>query len=344
MSKVLFVTGGAGFIGSALVRMLIKETTYTVVNIDKLTYAGNLESLKEINTNKRYYFEQVDICDKQRIPCLFTKYKPIGVLHLAAESHVDRSIIGSEVFINTNIMGTYNLLEAVRDYFFNTIDAKDKNSFKFIHVSTDEVFGSLGDSGYFDENTSYDPRSPYSASKAGSDLLVKAWMHTYDLPLIITNCTNNYGPYHFPEKLIPLIINNALQEKELPVYGKGNNIRDWLYVDDHVRGLILAFERGLIGESYCIGGHNERTNLQVVETICSILDELEPRDNSSYKELITYVKDRAGHDYRYAMDPSKIVGKLGWAAKETFDSGIRKTVEWFLENQDWVNNIYNNRG
>lgn len=334
MSKVLFVTGGAGFIGSALVRLLIQKTDYTVVNIDKLTYAGNLESLKEIDTNSRYYFEHVDICDKKTMSKLFTQYQPDGVFHLAAESHVDRSILDSHDFIQTNIIGTYSLLECVREY------ANTKPSFKFIHVSTDEVFGSLGDTGYFDENTKYDPRSPYSASKASSDLLVKAWQHTYDLPLIITNCTNNYGPYHFPEKLIPLIINNALQLKELPIYGTGNNIRDWLYVDDHARGILLAYERGIIGESYCIGGHNERTNIQVVDTICSILDDIKPRsDNQSYKTLIRHVKNRAGHDYRYAMNPQKIETELGWKPQETFDTGIRKTITWFLENQDWVNHI-----
>lgn len=337
MSKVLFVTGGAGFIGSALVRLLIKTTEYTVINIDKLTYAGNLESLKDVISHARHIFHQVDITNKDAISQLFNQYAPVGVLHLAAESHVDRSILGSQAFIQTNIVGTHNLLECAREYYNNITD---KSKFKFVHISTDEVFGSLGATGYFSENTNYDPRSPYSASKASSDLLVKAWYHTYNLPIVITNCTNNYGPYHFPEKLIPLIINNALQEKLLPIYGKGDNVRDWLYVDDHARGLILAFEKGVIGESYCIGGHNERTNLEVVSTICSILDDLKPRQNGeSYKQLVTYVTDRAGHDYRYAMDPSKICRDLGWKPQEDFTSGILKTVKWYLDNPDWVEHV-----
>ena len=304
MKKTILVTGGAGFIGSALVRMLIENTEYQVVNIDKLTYSGNLESLKSISNHPRYIFEKVDICNKIEITRIFEQYQAIGILHLAAESHVDRSITKSKDFIETNILGTYNLLECARLYYNQKID---KTQFKFVHISTDEVFGSLGDTGYFSENTAYDPRSPYSASKASSDLLVRAWFHTYHLPIVITNCTNNYGPCHFPEKLIPLVINNALEGKNLPIYGKGNNVRDWLYVDDHVRGIILAFENGKLGESYCIGGHNERSNIQVVETICNILDELNPRkDGKKYKEQITYVADRAGHDFRYAMDPNKI--------------------------------------
>jgi dTDP-glucose 4,6-dehydratase len=335
--NTLFVTGGAGFIGSALVRYLITHTNYNVVNIDKLTYAGNLESLASIIDNPRHIFSKVDICDKVQITELFKKYNPIGVIHLAAESHVDRSIIGSKEFIETNIIGTYNLLECSRNYF---ADLTTKYNFKFVHVSTDEVFGSLGDTGYFKETTAYDPRSPYSASKASSDLLAKAWFHTYNLPVVITNCTNNYGPYHFPEKLIPLIINNALQLKALPVYGKGDNIRDWLYVEDHVRGLVLAFEKGVIGESYCIGGHNERSNLEVVNVICGILDQLKPRsDNKTYADLITYVTDRKGHDYRYAMDPTKIQNDLGWVPEENFESGIKKTIQWYLEHQDWVEHI-----
>ncbi len=333
-NKILLVTGGAGFIGSAVIRELINNSDYTVVNIDKLTYAGNLESLSSISANPRYSFEQVDICDKPQIERIFNQYKPVGILHLAAESHVDRSISGPGEFINTNIIGTYTLLECAREY-YNQLS--DKSQFKFVHISTDEVFGSLGDTGYFSETTPYDPRSPYSASKASSDLLVRAWSHTYKLPVVITNCTNNYGPYHFPEKLIPLVINQALQGKPLPIYGKGENIRDWLYVEDHARGIILALEKGRIGESYCIGGHNERTNLQVVTTICTILDELRPRsDKLSYHQQITYVTDRAGHDYRYAMDPSKIQNELGWKPQESFDSGIRKTVQWYLENQEWV--------
>ena len=337
MSKCLFVTGGAGFIGSALVRLLVNNTKYSIINIDKLTYAGNLESLKSIENSPNYSFVQADICDFEKINGLFNKYKPSGIIHLAAESHVDRSITAPNEFIQTNIVGTYNLLECAKIY-YDSLD--DKSDFKFVHVSTDEVFGSLGAIGYFSESTSYDPRSPYSASKASSDLLVRAWFHTYNFPIVITNCTNNYGPYHFPEKLIPLIINNALQLKPLPVYGTGENIRDWLYVDDHVRGLLLAFELGIIGESYCIGGHNERNNIQVVNTICSILDELKPRvDGKKYSDLITFVTDRQGHDYRYAIDPSKIMHDLGWSPLEDFDSGIRKTVQWFLDNRQWVEHV-----
>lgn len=337
MTKTLLVTGGAGFIGSAVVRELIQNSDYTVINIDKLTYAGNLESLKSVENSLRYKFEQVDICDKANIQRIFNHYQPVGILHLAAESHVDRSIVGPGEFIETNIVGTYNLLECAREYYNQLMD---KSQFKFVHISTDEVFGSLGDTGYFSEQTPYDPRSPYSASKASSDMLVRAWYHTYNLPIVITNCTNNYGPYHFPEKLIPLVINNALQGKSLPIYGKGDNVRDWLYVDDHARGIILAFEKGRVGESYCIGGHNERTNLQVVETICRILDELQAKvDKTSYSEQITYVTDRAGHDYRYAMDPAKIQAELGWQPQEDFDSGIRKTVKWYLDNQEWVAHV-----
>lgn len=334
--KTLLVTGGAGFIGSAVVRQLINASEYNVVNVDKLTYAGNLESLKEIDNNPRYKFEQVDICDKENITRIFKEYQPVGILHLAAESHVDRSIVGPGEFIQTNIIGTYNLLECAREYFNGLTD---KSQFKFVHISTDEVFGSLGDTGYFSETTSYDPRSPYSSSKASSDLLVRAWYHTYDLPIVITNCTNNYGPYHFPEKLIPLVINNALAGKALPIYGKGDNIRDWLYVEDHAKGIVLAFEKGALGESYCIGGHNERTNLEVVQTICRILDELQPKANGSYLDQITYVTDRAGHDFRYAMDPTKIQTELGWKPEENFDTGIKKTVQWYLDNQEWVRHI-----
>lgn len=335
--KTLLVTGGAGFIGSAVVRQLINHSDYHMVNIDKLTYAGNLESLKEVSDNPRYTFEQVDIGDKENISRVFKQYQPVGILHLAAESHVDRSISGPGEFIMTNIVGSYNLLECAREYYNGLTD---KTQFKFVHISTDEVFGSLGDSGYFREDTAYDPRSPYSASKASSDLLVRAWYHTYNLPVVITNCTNNYGPYHFPEKLIPLVINNALQGKALPIYGKGDNIRDWLYVDDHAKGIILAFEKGQLGESYCIGGHNERTNLEVVQTICRLLDELQPRnDGQSYLEQISYVSDRAGHDYRYAMDPTKIQSELGWQPEENFDTGIQKTIQWYLDNQQWVDHV-----
>ena len=335
--KTLLVTGGAGFIGSAVVRQLINHHDYQVVNIDKLTYAGNLESLKEISGNPRYHFEQVDICDKDNITRIFNYYQPVGILHLAAESHVDRSIVGPGEFIQTNIVGTYNLLECAREY-YNQLE--DKTQFKFVHISTDEVFGSLGASGYFSETTAYDPRSPYSSSKASSDMLVRAWYHTYNLPVVITNCTNNYGPYHFPEKLIPLVINNALAGKVLPIYGKGDNVRDWLYVEDHAKGIILAYEKGQLGESYCIGGHNEKTNLEVVQTICKILDQLKPKaDNTSYANQISYVTDRAGHDYRYAMDPTKIQTELGWQPEENFDSGIKKTVEWYLDNRKWVEHV-----
>lgn len=335
--KTLLVTGGAGFIGSAVVRQLINHHDYQVVNIDKLTYAGNLESLKEISSNPRYHFEQVDICDKDNITRIFNYYQPVGILHLAAESHVDRSIVGPGEFIQTNIVGTYNLLECAREY-YNQLE--DKTQFKFVHISTDEVFGSLGASGYFSETTAYDPRSPYSSSKASSDMLVRAWYHTYNLPVVITNCTNNYGPYHFPEKLIPLVINNALAGKVLPIYGKGDNVRDWLYVEDHAKGIILAYEKGQLGESYCIGGHNEKTNLEVVQTICKILDQLKPKaDNTSYANQISYVTDRAGHDYRYAMDPTKIQTELGWQTEENFDSGIKKTVEWYLDNRKWVEHV-----
>ena len=335
--KTLLVTGGAGFIGSAVVRQLINHHDYRVVNIDKLTYAGNLESLTEVSANPRYHFEQVDICDKDNITRIFKHYQPVGILHLAAESHVDRSIVGPGEFIQTNIVGTYNLLECAREY-YNQL--ADKTQFKFVHISTDEVFGSLGDTGYFSETTAYDPRSPYSSSKASSDMLVRAWYHTYNFPVVITNCTNNYGPYHFPEKLIPLIINNALAGKALPIYGKGDNVRDWLYVEDHAKGIILAYEKGQLGESYCIGGHNEKTNLEVVQTICKILDQLKPKaDNTSYANQISYVTDRAGHDYRYAMDPTKIQTELGWQPEENFESGIKKTVEWYLDNRKWVEHV-----
>ncbi len=335
--KTLLVTGGAGFIGSAVIRELINFHEYNVVNIDKLTYAGNLESLATVCSSSKYRFEQIDICDKVNIRRIFNEYQPVGILHLAAESHVDRSIIGPGEFIQTNIVGTYNLLECAREY---VTQLADKTQFKFVHISTDEVFGTLGESGYFSESTPYDPRSPYSSSKASSDMLVRAWFHTYNLPIVITNCTNNYGPYHFPEKLIPLVINNALQGKELPIYGKGDNVRDWLYVDDHARGIILAYEKGRIGESYCIGGHNERSNLEVVSTICQILDQLSPRaDSKSYLDQITFVADRAGHDFRYAMDPSKIQQELGWQPREDFASGIRKTIKWYLDNQDWVRHV-----
>lgn len=357
MKKVL-VTGGAGFIGSAVCRHLVKEKGASVLNVDKLTYAGNTESLKEISGSPLYHFAQADICDRNKISALFAEFQPDAVMHLAAESHVDRSIDGPAAFIETNIVGTYNILACAREY-WNGLSNDRKQVFRFHHISTDEVYGSLGPEGFFTETTSYDPRSPYSASKASSDHLVMAWHHTYGLPTVITNCSNNYGPYHFPEKLIPLVILNALDQKPLPIYGKGDNIRDWLYVEDHARALVMAVEKGVPGETYNVGGRNERTNLEVVETICAILDELAPLSQrtdvrgqksaqtsdlrsptseqklSSYKELITFVADRPGHDQRYAIDATKLETELGWRALEDFDSGIRRTVQWYLDNEWW---------
>ena len=329
----LIVTGGAGFIGSAVIRHLINTTEITVINVDKLTYAGNLDSLTTILENPRYHFAQVDICDTAALEQVFTQFQPDAVMHLAAESHVDRSIDGPSEFINTNIIGTYNLLEVTRRYWQSLTDT---TKFRFHHVSTDEVYGSLGKDGFFVESTPYQPNSPYSASKAASDHLVRAWHETYGLPVVTTNCSNNYGPYQFPEKLIPLMILNGLEGKPLPVYGKGENIRDWLYVDDHARALCLVLEQGLLGETYNIGGFNEKTNLEVVYTLCSILDELLP--DSKYKphdQLITFVTDRPGHDLRYAIDANKIAQTFGWKPQETFATGLRKTVEWYLDNQKW---------
>ncbi len=336
MNKIL-ITGGAGFIGSAVIRQLIAETGSSVINVDKLTYAGNLQSLVSVADNPRYRFEHVDICDAAEVARLFRKHQPDAVMHLAAESHVDRSIIGPAAFIETNIVGTYTLLEAAREY-WSGLPAQRKDAFRFHHISTDEVYGSLGDTGLFTENTAYQPNSPYSASKASSDHLVRAWHHTYGLPVVTTNCSNNYGPYHFPEKLIPLIILNAANGKPLPIYGKGDNIRDWLYVDDHARALRLVLERGRIGETYNIGGWNEKTNLGVVQMICAILDELRPQ-GAPHASLITYVQDRPGHDRRYAIDASRIARELGWKPVETFETGLRKTVEWYLANTDWVNAV-----
>ncbi len=336
MNKIL-ITGGAGFIGSAVIRQLIAETDATVINADKLTYAGNLQSLSSVADNPRYCFEHVDICDAAEVARLFREHQPDAVMHLAAESHVDRSITGPAAFIATNIIGTYTLLEAAREY-WNALPAERKNTFRFHHISTDEVYGSLGATGLFTENTAYQPNSPYSASKASSDHLVRAWHHTYGLPVVTTNCSNNYGPYHFPEKLIPLVILNALNGKPLPIYGKGDNIRDWLYVDDHARALRLVLTKGQVGETYNIGGWNEKTNLEVVQAICSILDELHPQ-GAPHASLITYVQDRPGHDHRYAIDASKIARELGWKPQETFDSGLRKTVEWYLANTDWINGV-----
>ena len=374
----ILVTGGAGFIGSAVVRHIINDTDYSVVNVDKLTYAGNLESLARVSDNPRYAFEQVDICDAIELKRVFNQYQPDLVMHLAAESHVDRSIDGPGEFIHTNIVGTYTLLEQARAY-WSQLEGDKKVNFRFHHISTDEVYGDLphpdeldrhatlamtetviarseSDAAIhpsqplplFTEQTAYAPSSPYSASKAASDHLVRAWLRTYGLPTLVTNCSNNYGPYHFPEKLIPLMILNALEGKPLPVYGKGNQIRDWLYVEDHARALVLVATQGKVGETYNIGGHNEKQNIEVVKTICDILDEIKPpviaRSDSdvaisSYKDLITYVKDRPGHDMRYAIDASKIQRELGWTPQETFKSGIRKTVQWYLDNQNWCQHV-----
>lgn len=342
----ILVTGGAGFIGSAVVRHIINNTQDTVINVDKLTYAGNLESLADVENSDRYYFEHADICDAEKMARIFAEHQPDAVMHLAAESHVDRSITGPAAFIETNIVGTYVLLEAARKYWTN-LDSEQKSAFRFHHISTDEVYGDLphpdkvakgSELPLFTETTAYAPSSPYSASKASSDHLVRAWLRTYGFPTIVTNCSNNYGPYHFPEKLIPLVILNALEGKALPIYGKGDQIRDWLYVEDHARALYTVVTRGKVGETYNIGGHNEKKNLDVVHTICDLLDEIVPK-SSSYREQITYVTDRPGHDRRYAIDADKISRDLGWKPLETFESGIRKTVEWYLSNTKWVENV-----
>lgn len=335
--KKIIVTGGAGFIGSALIRFLIRETDCEILNLDKLTYAGNLESLREVEQSSRYHFVQMDICSSE-VADVFEQFQPDSIMHLAAESHVDRSIDEPLSFVKTNVMGTANLLNITTEYW-----RKSNKDFRFQHISTDEVFGSLGKEGFFSETTPYDPRSPYSASKASSDHMVRAWFHTFGLPVLISNCSNNYGPYHFPEKLIPLVILNALDEKPLPIYGKGDNIRDWLYVDDHARALWLINEKGVPGETYNVGGHNERTNLEVVQAICRILDEYKPRQRGSYSDLITFVADRPGHDRRYAIDSAKLCRELGWRPQESFDSGIRKTVEWYLNNEWWWRPIRENK-
>ena len=339
-NKNILVTGGAGFIGSAVVRYLINSTDNRVLNIDKLTYAGNLESLASVNDNPRYQFLHADICDKVAMTKAFDDFEPDIVMHLAAESHVDRSIDGPMDFIQTNILGTYTLLEVARAYYQGLSDDK-KHSFRFHHISTDEVYGDLeGTEDLFTEETSYSPSSPYSASKASSDHLVRAWHRTYGLPVVVTNCSNNYGPYHFPEKLIPLVILNALDGKPLPVYGDGKQIRDWLYVEDHARALYLVATTAKVGETYNIGGHNEKQNIDVVKTICKILDNMKPReDGQSYTQQITFVKDRPGHDLRYAIDASKINKELGWQPQETFESGIQKTVEWYLNNLEWCRHV-----
>lgn len=338
----ILVTGGAGFIGSAVIRYIIQYTQDSVVNLDKLTYAGNLESLTDVSDNERYSFYQADICDRQALEEIFDNCQPDAVMHLAAESHVDRSIDGPAAFIETNILGTYTLLEAARTYWSSLSDER-KDAFRFHHISTDEVYGDLDSTdALFTETTSYAPSSPYSASKASSDHLVRAWQRTFSLPTIVTNCSNNYGPYHFPEKLIPLMILNALDGKPLPVYGDGMQIRDWLYVEDHARALYKVVTEGTPGETYNIGGHNEKSNIEVVQTICTLLEELVPNKPNGirmYQDLITYVKDRPGHDVRYAIDAGKIGRELGWKPKETFDSGIRKTVEWYLNNKLWWSRV-----
>ena len=340
--KRILVTGGAGFIGSALVRHIIQDTDNTVLNVDKLTYAGNLESLATVAGNSRYQFSQTDICDRAALDQLFETFQPDAVMHLAAESHVDRSITGPAAFIETNIIGTYQLLEAARHY-WNGLAEDKKAEFRFHHISTDEVYGDLeGTEDLFLETTPYAPSSPYSASKASSDHLVRAWHRTYGLPVVLTNCSNNYGPYHFPEKLIPLVILNALAGKPLPVYGNGAQIRDWLYVEDHARALYKVVTEAEVGETYNIGGHNEQQNIDVVKAICNLLEELapnKPEGIANYHDLITYVKDRPGHDLRYAIDASKIKKDLGWVPVETFESGLRKTVEWYLANQEWVKHV-----
>ena len=335
MKKTIIITGGCGFIGSALVRYLIQQTEYRVVNIDKLTYAGNLLNVEPVADNDRYFFEQGDITNPTKVNELFEHYQPAGVMHLAAESHVDRSIDGPAEFIQTNINGTYNLLEAAREY-QKKLSGSEKSNFRFLHVSTDEVYGQLGDTGYFTETTAYDPHSPYSASKASSDHLARAWFHTFDLPVLVTNCSNNYGPYQFPEKLIPVVILKALAGQEIPVYGKGENVRDWLYVEDHVRALLTVFENGTPGETYNIGGDNEQQNIEVVKKLTGLLDELSPlKDGKLYSEQIAFVTDRPGHDWRYAIDAGKIKDELGWEPSENFESGMRKTVEWYLKNIEW---------
>ncbi|WP_175574256.1 dTDP-glucose 4,6-dehydratase [Teredinibacter haidensis] len=334
----ILVTGGAGFIGSAVVRHIIEQTTDSVINVDKLTYAGNLESVASASQSERYCFEQVDICNRAELDRVFEQYRPNIVMHLAAESHVDRSIDGPGEFIQTNVVGTYTLLEASRSY-WQSLKGGEQEAFRFHHISTDEVYGDLeGPEDLFTEETPYQPSSPYSASKASSDHLVRAWHRTFRLPVVITNCSNNYGPYHFPEKLIPLMILNALEGKPLPVYGDGQQIRDWLFVEDHARALYLVATKGMVGETYNIGGHNEKANIDVVKALCNLLEELapnKPHGVETYADLVTYVKDRPGHDVRYAIDASKIKNQLGWVPSESFETGIRKTVEWYLTNRSW---------
>jgi dTDP-glucose 4,6-dehydratase len=341
MPTRFLVTGGAGFIGSALVRYIINETPDAVLVVDKLTYAGNLDSLAPVADHPRYSFARADIVDGPAMRHIFADYRPDIVVHLAAESHVDRSIDGPGAFIQTNVLGTFTLLQAALDH-WRSLSAAQRQNFRFHHVSTDEVFGSLGDDGFFVESTPYSPNSPYSASKAASDHLVNAWHHTYGLPTVTTNCSNNYGPYQFPEKLIPLLILNALEGKPLPVYGNGLNVRDWLFVDDHVRALLVVARSGKIGETYCIGGCNEQTNLAVARNICALMDEFASRQTKRYESLITFIPDRPGHDLRYAIKPDKIAAELGWTPQETFESGLRKTVQWYLDNRSWWERIRSN--
>lgn len=337
--KICVVTGGAGFIGSNFIRFILNQNNISIINLDKLTYAGNVSSLKDIEESSKYRFLQQDICDQKLIEKILEQTQTDIIIHFAAESHVDRSIDGPAKFIETNINGTFSLLEAAKKY-WRELDGEKKTKFRFLHISTDEVYGTLGETGYFTEETPYAPNSPYSASKASSDHLVRSYFHTYGLPTIITNCSNNYGPYQFPEKLIPLMILNALEGKTLPVYGTGQNVRDWLYVEDHCRALLTVLKKGVPGEKYNIGGHNEKTNLDIVHTLCDILDKKTPRsDGKSYREQITFVKDRPGHDLRYAIDASKIQRELGWVPQETFETGIVKTVDWYLKNLDWCQRI-----
>jgi len=345
MQKTIFITGGAGFIGSALIRFLIQETSHHVINIDKLTYAGNLESLSNISQSERYNFEHVDIVDKASLDKLFSIYSPDYVMHLAAESHVDRSIDGPDEFIKTNVIGTFSLLEASREY-YKKLDKNKATLFRFHHVSTDEVYGDLGETGLFTEKSSYEPSSPYSASKAASDHFVRAWNRTYGLPVVLTNCSNNYGPFHFPEKLIPLVILNALDGKPLPVYGDGKQVRDWLFVDDHARALLAVVTNGKTGDTYNIGGFNEKENIEVVTIICNLLEELAPQNpqslasgGSGFKSLIKFVEDRPGHDTRYAIDATKLKKDLGWQPLETFETGIKKTILWYLDNLKWCKRV-----
>ena len=339
----ILVTGGAGFIGSAVIRHLISETQHSVVNVDCLTYAGNLSTLDQVSSNSRYSFEKVNICDPVAVQNVFDQHRPDAIMHLAAESHVDRSIDGPSAFIQTNVVGTYVMLEASRRL-WQSLPLVSQAAFRFHHISTDEVYGSLGDDGLFTEQTPYDPSSPYSASKAASDHLVRAWNRTYGLPIVLTNCSNNYGPYQYPEKLIPLTITSALAGKPLPVYGKGENVRDWLYVDDHARALVTVLERGQVGETYNIGGNSERKNIDVVRTICVLMDELsQVSAHRPHDHLITFVKDRPGHDHRYAIDASKIRRDLGWQPAESFESGLRKTVQWYLSNEEWCRRAVSDR-